>query len=90
MNPSIALDWMRNMMWTAWVAGSPVILTVAVIGLALAVVQAATQINDAAVPFAGKAAGVFVALTVAGSWMLTQMIDFARSAFEAMATISGH
>ncbi|GAB5542136.1 MAG: flagellar biosynthetic protein FliQ [Sandaracinaceae bacterium] len=89
MTPSIGLDWIRETMWTAVVAGAPVILTVAIIGLALAILQAATQVNDAAVPFAAKAIGVFVALTMTGAWMLGQMTDFAQSAFEAMAHVTG-
>jgi flagellar biosynthetic protein FliQ len=89
MTPSLALDWMRQMLWTAAISGAPIILTVAFIGLTLSVIQAATQINDAAVPFAAKAAGVFVVLTFLGTWMLTNMMDFTRRAFEAMATLTG-
>ncbi|MGF1465949.1 MAG: flagellar biosynthetic protein FliQ [Sandaracinaceae bacterium] len=89
MTASLALEWMRDMLWTATLAGAPVILTVAVVGLAIAVLQAATQINDAAFPFAAKAFGVLVALTVAGAWMLTQLTDFARAALAAMGSLGG-
>ena len=88
MNAASGLEWVREMMWVAVVAGAPVLLTVAIIGLLLAILQAATQVNDAAVPFAAKALGVFAALTVSGGWMLGQMTDFARTAFEAIAHIT--
>ncbi len=88
MNAHDGVDWVQDMMWTAVVAGAPVICSVAVIGLALAVVQAATQVNDAAVPFVAKALGVFAALTFFGSWMITQVMTFCGSIFEAMATIT--
>jgi flagellar biosynthesis protein FliQ len=32
---------------------------------------------------------VFVVLTFLGTWMLTNMMDFTRRAFEAMATLTG-
>lgn len=89
MNIAVGLEWIKQMMWTAVVAGAPVIGTVAVIGLVLAVLQAATQVNDAAVPFAAKGLGVFVALTVGGAWMLGQMRDFAHAAISAIANVTG-
>ena len=89
MNPSIALDWIREMMWAAITAGAPVLVTVTVVGLALAILQAATQVNDAAVPFSAKALGVFVALSTGGAWMLGQMTDFATRALTAIGTVTG-
>lgn len=89
MNAASALEWVRELMWTAIVSGAPVILTVALVGLALAILQAATQVNDAAVPFTAKAIGVFVVLTISGAWMLARMTDFARHAFEAIGGITG-
>lgn len=88
MSPAAGLEWMREMMWTAVVAGAPVIAAVAIIGLFLAVLQAATQVNDAAVPFVAKAIGVVAAVSVTGGWMLTQILDFATAAITAMATIT--
>ena len=89
MTAGAGLEWIREMMWAAVMSGAPVILTVSVIGLVLAILQAATQVNDAAVPFAAKAIGVFVAITVSGSWMLGQITDFTVHAFEAIARITG-
>ena len=77
------------MLWTAFLAGAPILLTVALVGLLLAILQAATQINDAAIPFAAKAASVFVALTVSGSWILQRMVHFADKILSAIATITG-
>jgi len=89
MSAGAGLEWFREMMWVAVMSGAPVVGAVAVIGLALAILQAATQVNDAAVPFAAKALGVFVALTAGGSWMLTQMVDFAHRALSAIGQITG-
>lgn len=88
MTPAAGLDWIREMLWTAMIAGAPVIVTVTVIGLVLAIVQAATQVNDSAVPFAAKALGVVAAIAIFGSWMLAQMREFTIAAFEAMARIT--
>lgn len=88
MNSAVALDWMREMLWTALLAGAPVLLTVTVIGLGVAVLQAATQVNDAAVPFSAKVVGVFLALVLGGGFTLRQLKEFAELAFEAMARVT--
>jgi flagellar biosynthetic protein FliQ len=81
MTISHALDWYRQMLWTAVLVGGPVILAGVVIGLIVAVLQAATQIND----FAPKAVATILVMVVAGPWMLNQLVEFTRKAFEAIA-----
>ena len=46
MNIASAMDWYRAMLWTTMEVGAPPILAGLVVGLLLAVFQAATQIND--------------------------------------------
>jgi flagellar biosynthetic protein FliQ len=89
MNAALATDWLRETLWLAIVTGSPVVLTILVIGTVLAVFQAATQINEQSVTFAAKALGGFVALTITGAWMLNQLREFTITAFEAMARVTG-
>lgn len=87
MTISHALDWYRQMLWTAVLVGGPVILAGVVIGLVVAVLQAATQINDSAVSFAPKAVATIVVMVLAGPWMLNQLVEFTRAAFVAVATM---
>ena len=89
MSPGAALDWLEEMLWAALLAGSPVLVTVTVVGLVVAILQAATQVNDAAVPFTVKALGVFFAITATGAWMMGQVLDFASGALEAIARVTG-
>jgi flagellar biosynthetic protein FliQ len=81
-----ALDWYRQMLWTAVLVGGPVIVAGVVIGLVVAVLQAATQINDSAVAFAPKAVASLVVMVLAGPWMLNQLVEFTRSVLQAIAT----
>jgi flagellar biosynthetic protein FliQ len=80
-----ALDWYRQMLWTAVLVGGPMILAGVIVGLVVAVLQAATQINDSAVSFAPKAVATLVVMVVAGPWMLGQLVEFTRQVFEAIA-----
>lgn len=88
MNAAQAVDWFRETLWTAILVAGPPVATIVLIGLVVAIVQAATQINDQAVAFAPKAIGAVATLVLAGPWMVRQLVEFARSAFEAIATVS--
>jgi flagellar biosynthesis protein FliQ len=90
MTAASSLDWLERMLWTATLVGAPVVLTVVIVGLGIAIVQAATQVNDAAVGFAPKLVAVLLCVVVAGEWMLTRLRDFTTLAMEAMAHLGGH
>ena len=82
-----ALDWVQRMLVTATTVGAPLVLLVVIVGLLIAILQAATQVNDAAVGFAPKLVAVLVTVAVLGEWMLTRMRDFTVEALTAIATI---
>jgi flagellar biosynthesis protein FliQ len=82
-----ALDWYRQMLWTAVLVGGPVILAGVAVGTVVAILQAATQINDSAVSFAPKAVATLVVIVLSGPWMLNQLVEFARAVFVAIATM---
>lgn len=87
MTVALAIDWYRKMLWTAVLVGGPVILAGVVIGLIVAIVQAATQVNDSAVSFAPKAVATIVVIVIAGPWMLAQLVEFTTAVFVAVGRL---
>lgn len=87
MTAAAGLDWFRSLLWTAVLASAPAVLATVVIGLVLAILQAATQINDQSVAFAPKAIGMVIAMAVGGSFMMTELIEFTHRVFAAMAKL---
>lgn len=87
MTSAFALDWMKQMLWVAVITGSPPILTAVIVGLIVAIFQAATQINDSALAFAPKALASIVALVFAAPWMLDRMSEFTIAAMTVMARV---
>jgi len=61
----------------------PVLLVAALLGLVMAVFQAATQVHDAALAHFPKFVAVAIALALAGPWMGRQIVEFALYAFGA-------
>lgn len=63
---------------------APMLLTALIIGLLVSIFQAATQINEATLSFIPKLVGVFLALIIAGPWMLGIMVDYMRLMFSGI------
>jgi flagellar biosynthesis protein FliQ len=87
-NAGHGLDWFRELLWTALVAASPVVITVVIVGLIVAVVQAATQVNDQAVAFGPKALAVVIALVVSGPFLLGELVDFTHAVLAAIGEVT--
>lgn len=87
MTTAAALDWFRNLLWTAVLVSGPAILATVVVGLIMAILQAATQVNDQSVAFAPKAIGIVLALIFGGPFMLTELVQFTQRVFAALARL---
>ena len=68
---------------------APLLLVALIIGLIVSIFQAATQINEATLSFIPKLVGIFVALIVAGPWMLSVMLDYMRQVFTGIPGLIG-
>lgn len=68
---------------------APLLLAALVTGLLVSLFQAATQINEMTLSFIPKVLAMFVALVVAGPWMLTLMTDYMRNLFLSLPTVVG-
>ena len=87
MTTAAALDWFRNLLWTAVLVSGPAILATVIVGLIMAILQAATQVNDQSVAFAPKAIGIVLALVFGGPFMMTELVQFTQRVFAAMARL---
>ncbi len=78
MTPEAVMTMGRQAMEVTLMVAAPLLLVALLIGLVVSIFQAATQINEATLSFIPKLVGVFVALVVAGPWMLSVMLDYMR------------
>ncbi|HAF05075.1 MAG TPA: flagellar export apparatus protein FliQ, partial [Shigella sp.] len=58
-------------------------------GLIISILQAATQINEMTLSFIPKIIAVFIAIIIAGPWMLTLLLDYVRTLFTNLPYIIG-
>lgn len=64
--------------YTVLIIAGPLLMIALGIGLAVSIFQATTQIQEQTLAFIPKIVGVMVGLIVFGSWMLSNMLNFAE------------
>ena len=89
MTPESVMTMGRNAMEVTLMVAAPMLLVALIIGLIVSIFQAATQINEATLSFIPKLVGIFVALVVAGPWMLSVMLDYMRQVFTGIPGLIG-
>lgn len=78
MTPEIVLNLVRQGLEVTILISAPLLLTALATGLLVSVFQAATQINEMTLSFIPKLLAIFLALVIAGPWMLSVMVDYTR------------
>jgi flagellar biosynthetic protein FliQ len=66
---------------------APLLLTILVVGLAVSVLQAATQINETTLSFVPKVVAAVAVLAIAGPWMLTSLADYIRGTLMSIPSV---
>lgn len=67
---------LREALWTILKLASPLLLVSLILGLVIAIFQAATQIHEQTLTFVPKILAVALLLVVIGNWMMTSLTDF--------------
>jgi len=89
MTPETVVEVGREALMVMVLLSAPVLLTALAIGLAIGMVQAATQIQEMTLSFIPKLLGMFVALALAGNWMLGLVVDYTLRLYEAIPGMIG-
>jgi flagellar biosynthetic protein FliQ len=88
MNEDSLLDLWRTALTIAAEVSAPFLVIGLTIGLAIAIVQTATQLQESALTFVPKLATALVVLAFAGHWMLDKLGNFARTSITSTSTTS--
>ncbi|MES2534904.1 MAG: flagellar biosynthesis protein FliQ [Pseudomonadota bacterium] len=89
MTPESVMTLGRHAMETTLMVAAPMLLVALAIGLLVSIFQAATQINEMTLSFIPKLVGIFIALIVAGPWMLSVMLDYMRQVLTGIPSMVG-
>lgn len=84
MNTQAVLTIGQQAIFVTVLVAAPLLLTALVVGLAVSVFQAATQINEMTLSFIPKLLAIFAVLVFAGPWMITQLVDYVQRLFTSI------
>jgi flagellar biosynthesis protein FliQ len=65
------------------------LITVLIVGLAVSVLQAVTQINEATLSFVPKVIAAVIVLAIAGPWMLTTLVEYIQRTLQSIPSAVG-
>jgi flagellar biosynthetic protein FliQ len=71
-------------LWLIVKIAGPILLASVIIGLIVAIFQAATQIHEQTLTFVPKLIVIALIFLISGSWMLRTMIEFIEHLFSLM------
>ncbi len=89
MTPESVMTLGRHAMEVTLMVSAPMLLVALIVGLVVSIFQAATQINEMTLSFIPKLVGIFIAMVVAGPWMLSIMLDYMREMFSSIPLMVG-
>jgi flagellar biosynthetic protein FliQ len=88
MTQDIVLEVFTEAIILAFKLAVPTLLIAMLVGLIIAILQAATQVHEQTLTFAPKAVIVALALLAMGPWMCSSIIDFFNYIMDLMRNVT--
>jgi flagellar biosynthetic protein FliQ len=89
MTPQMVVSIGREALMLTIMVSGPLLLFGLVVGLAISIFQAVTQIQEMTLTFIPKILAVALALLVFLPWMINMLTDFANHMFALIPTLTG-
>ncbi|WP_213876015.1 flagellar biosynthesis protein FliQ [Pseudomonas sp. dw_358] len=89
MTPEVAVDLFRQALWLTTVMVAILVLPSLLVGLAVAVFQAATQINEQTLSFLPRMLIMLVTLIVIGPWMVRTFMEYITNLYTSIPQVIG-
>ena len=78
MDPQDAIDFGREAVMITLLLCSPVLAAGMIVGLAIGLLQAVTQIQEQTVAFVPKLIAMIVVLSLTLPWLISQMVEYSQ------------
>ena len=86
MDADTAVTLARNAVYLSLIIATPVLAASIVVGLAISILQAVTQIQEQTISFVPKTAVVLLVLLLTLPWILNRMVDYSTSLIRDIPT----
>ncbi len=89
MTPDTVMSIGQDALRVTVLLAAPLLLTALAAGLAISLLQAATQVQEMTLSFIPKLIAMAIAVLVAGHWMLMIAIDFTQRLYASIPSLIG-
>lgn len=89
MTPEVAVDLIREGLWLTTLIVAILVLPSLLVGLVVAMFQAATQINEQTLSFLPRLLVMLLTLIWAGPWLVTQLMEFTQNLVSSIPLLIG-
>ena len=89
MSPEFVIKLGQEALTLILYVGGPILIVALVVGLAVSIFQAVTQVHEMTLTFIPKIIAVGMTLTLILPWMMQRMIDFTTNLLLAIPTLIG-
>lgn len=89
MTPEVALDLFRDALWLTTVMVAFSVLPSLVVGLLVAMFQAATQINEQTLSFLPRLLVMLVTIIVGGPWVVQKFMEYITNLYTSIPQLIG-
>lgn len=83
MTQDIAIQLGRDALFMVMLVSAPMLGLGLIVGVAVSIFQATTQIQEQTLVFVPKIIATFVAILIFGPWILGMIVDFTRDIFSS-------
>lgn len=88
MTEAAFIDLLQNALWLIILLSAPMLLVNLVVGVAISIFQAVTQIQEASLSFVPKLLASFLILILAGPWMTQMVLDYSNRIFDTLVEVA--
>jgi len=89
MNEETVISMAERSVTVIFLVAGPLLIVALVLGLAVAIFQATTQIQEQTLAFIPKIIGVLASVVIFGAWMLSQLVSFTTEIYTNLHNFIG-
>lgn len=87
MSHALVVDLARNMIMTAALIASPMLVVALAVGLLVSIIQAVTQVQEQTLSFVPKLVAVAVTFIIALPWIIQLMVRYTSELFRSIPSL---
>lgn len=88
MTEATFIDLLQGAVWLILLLSAPILIINLVVGVAISIFQAVTQIQESTLTFVPKLLSSFLVLVLAGPWMTQMVVNYANQVFHQLIEVA--